>query len=292
MSLTYKIIIAIIAVLVSQWLASDTFETTLAFILIILFGIPHGATDHVLHNLIKEGKINKLPKIDFLAYYLGAILAYGFLWYFFPSVSLLIFLVISAFHFGETQLIKAAGKDWQQYLIWCAWGSTALLILFFPHIAEIEALISPWLVSQYIMDWVASNDYYLLLFNFTILLIALFFQGWKMLMTQVFELMLLFALSYFSSLLLSFAIFFAFWHSRDATFLQLEKIKSHMKDFRLKSWISLALPYTIVSLIGIATIVLFVTYTKIDFPLVTLFFILVALITLPHVFVMSRFYRS
>jgi Brp/Blh family beta-carotene 15,15'-monooxygenase len=264
----------------------------LAFALIVIFGIPHGATDHVLHNLLKEGKINKVPQAGFLLFYLGVITAYGILWYLFPALSLLLFLAISAFHFGETQLVEIETITWHKYLSWIAWGSLALLLIFYPHLDEVGQLIAPWLISESIMKTITDAYPILLGLNSLILVITLIPLGFNILYLQITEMLILLALSWFSSLLLSFAIFFAFWHSRDAMALQLKKISFRISGFNLKQWISLALPYTAVSLFGIASIVLIFNFSSIDFPLVTLFFILVALITLPHVFVMTRFYRA
>lgn len=291
MSLLYKLIIAASAIGLSQMLSSATVENTFAFAFIIVFGIPHGATDHVLHNLLKEGRINKIPQGGFLVYYLSVMVSYGLLWYFFPGWSLLIFLAVSAYHFGETQLMHAEVADWKKYISWTAWGSMSLLLIFQPHIGEVGSLVSPWLVSEKMMSWLIANYHALLIINSLILLISLISLGIKYLSTQIIELFILFCLSYFSSLLLSFSVFFAFWHSRDATMLQLEKIKNRVSGFDFRQWIILALPYTIASLIGMGMIVLAFNFSQIEFPLITLFFVLVALITLPHVFVMSRFYR-
>ncbi|MEQ8714362.1 MAG: Brp/Blh family beta-carotene 15,15'-dioxygenase, partial [Cyclobacteriaceae bacterium] len=106
------------------------------------------------------------------------------------------------------------------------------------------------------------------------------------------EFLLLLVISYNTSLLYAFAVFFVFWHSWDATSVQIFKLSTVKKGFNIKNWIKEAAPFTILSWAGIGLLLWLSTYWMSSWPLVTLFFILVSIITLPHTIVMSRFYKA
>ncbi|QNL20671.1 Brp/Blh family beta-carotene 15,15'-dioxygenase [Hyphobacterium sp. CCMP332] len=290
MRFLYKIIVLFLGIIIYR--IFPEFDLYLAFALIFIFGIPHGATDHILHNLIDENKMNPKPKPTFLMYYLGIILSYAVLWYFFPGFSLFVFIVISAFHFGETQLHRLESNNWIKILNYIFWGSSLLLLIFEPHLSEVQTIISPHLLDVGSMNWVISNYYYLL-YGFLIgSFVFLISEGIKTLLVQLTELIILYLIANFTSLILAFALFFAFWHSRDATYDQITKIRKYAINFNFKEWLKLASPYSLISILGIVLIIVFSLYIDLKIPTITLFFVLVALITLPHVFVMSVFYRK
>ena len=68
-------------------------------ILVIIFGIPHGAIDNIL--CLTESNLSE--KMFYLLYLLS-MLFYCFLWFISPLFSFFFFLFLSAYHFGESQL--------------------------------------------------------------------------------------------------------------------------------------------------------------------------------------------
>ena len=85
------------------------------FVLLMLgTGIPHGATDHLIYSILQkeEGKPQNLRM--FLGTYLLSMLVYGLAWWLVPGLCLSIFLVISAYHFGQSQVLYVRWKpsDW------------------------------------------------------------------------------------------------------------------------------------------------------------------------------------
>ena len=77
-----------------------------ALVLIVFIGIPHGANDHLLFfNLInKSVDKNNKKSILFFASYIGLIILYVCCWYLFPTFSLGLFILISIYHFGQSNL--------------------------------------------------------------------------------------------------------------------------------------------------------------------------------------------
>ncbi len=290
MQFRYKILVLVLGILFYR--IFPELDLYLAFTLILIFGIPHGATDHILHNLVDKKKMISKPKLKFLFYYLGIILSYALLWYLIPGIALFVFLVVSAFHFGETQLHRLESKNWIKSLNYFFWGSSILLLIFEPHLAEVQSIVSPHLLDPGSMKWVISNYYYLLYASLLTSFVFLIGEGLNTLISQIIEFLILYLIANFTSLILAFALFFAFWHSRDATYDQIIRIRKYAFDFNIKYWLKLAAPYSLISILGIALIILLSFYIELEIPIITLFFVLVALITLPHVFVMSTFYRK
>ena len=88
---------------VGLWITSlfyGEFEIILGFILIFSFGILHGSNDILLINSITNSKL-KYPFLRVLGIYLLTVLSAVILFYILPAVALALFILFSAFHFGE-----------------------------------------------------------------------------------------------------------------------------------------------------------------------------------------------
>ena len=95
--------ISIIASFVSLWLVSylsKDLELILGFVLILSFGMLHGANDIVLFDKLSAVK-RKLSYIKMLALYVAVVFTVLILFYWLPIIALVIFILCSAFHFGE-----------------------------------------------------------------------------------------------------------------------------------------------------------------------------------------------
>ena len=102
-------------------------------------GIPHGALDHLVEaQTLKKRQIAfRLP--FFLAKYLLTMTIYGVVWYALPTPSLLFFLIISSWHFGETDLDAVPfTKRWQ--ITRFLFGGLILTILLLTHAAEVTPI--------------------------------------------------------------------------------------------------------------------------------------------------------
>jgi hypothetical protein len=104
---------------------------------LLAVGLPHGALDH----LLAHGRLEPRVEAGFVARYLGA--AFGLLgvWLVAPAVARLVFLLYSAWHFGQADVVQwrvgrgGAVKAW-------AWGCGLLAILLLGHPGETRAVIA------------------------------------------------------------------------------------------------------------------------------------------------------
>ena len=104
--------------------------------LISIFGIPHGSIDHVLY----KAKM-KSSNLFFYSFYFGLIFVYVLLWLFFPLVSFIFFLILSAFHFGESQFENfEVKKDMFKYLLFFTYGVYVLSTLIYFNIGDLNIL--------------------------------------------------------------------------------------------------------------------------------------------------------
>ena len=104
--------------------------------LVSLFGIPHGSIDHVLY--VSKMKSSKL---FFYSFYFGLIFLYVLLWLYFPVISFIFFLLLSAYHFGESQLYKFNLKNKLiTHFTYLSWGASVVFSFFFYNIDELVFL--------------------------------------------------------------------------------------------------------------------------------------------------------
>jgi Brp/Blh family beta-carotene 15,15'-monooxygenase len=107
---------------------------------VILFGIPHGAVDHlVAAEPRRSGDETQTRRFDrrFHMEYVGAMLAVGLVWFLVPAAALFIFLVISVHHFGQSDLAWCLLPMARQLpLQW----SRGLLLVGFPLVAHLDTI--------------------------------------------------------------------------------------------------------------------------------------------------------
>jgi Brp/Blh family beta-carotene 15,15'-monooxygenase len=104
---------------------------------ILLIGIPHGAIDHILLFRKRE-----MSQITFYGIYLGLIIGFVVLWHITPVISLLFFLLISAFHFGESQFSDISFNKILRYTFYFFWGLCLLSSLMFYNVDELYEITS------------------------------------------------------------------------------------------------------------------------------------------------------
>lgn len=265
----------------------------LAMPLVILLGIPHGATDYLLNEYAQAERGLGTSRGRFILKYLLFIAGYGMLWVLSPVFSLIVFLLISAYHFGETH--------WQGYSITTGTNSYAKLIYLLWGVSLLSTLFTlyPEATAFYLQGIINESRAYIFKTSIQItgffalaswIGLAYFTVNREAFYRQILEYVLLSGVFYFTDLLVGFTIFFTIWHSWDAIALQLQGLRKKTPEFDMWAFATAAFPFTMISLIGMAGIVLFFQWFSASLSPITVFLILIALVTLPHQFEVTQFY--
>jgi len=298
-----KVILIALFILMHQFIIAIPFTAQWIFfgVLVVLTGIPHGALDHQVAK--QSSKINQLQfsELNFYIRYLTPMLVYGICWYLFPTISLYLFLLLSAFHFGETDLpIPAHQSSFTTILLQTSYGLLVLFLILFLNLNEVLPILDqinifdPALIRFLKSPTAASYSLIGSSIFFLIALMAYFFtqQSITAIIKRLVVLLSVVTISSLTlSLPLSFAIYFGLWHS----VISLENIRLHLSIAQENemSWLKLlvkCIPFTLFSFVGIfALIYLFNLDKNIDLFLMGLF-IGISILTLPHQEVMSKMY--
>jgi Brp/Blh family beta-carotene 15,15'-monooxygenase len=186
----------------------------LAIAAILLIGVPHGGLDGAVARRV--GWPNGiLPWMLFHIVYLVLAASVAGLWWLFPLPSLIFFLVISALHFGSSDIRPISSPSSRDaWLPLLAHGGLVVIAIPVLQSTAVEPLFavlvgtdnSLWLLNQIDqlgLPWAAS------LFAYAIY--SIYQPRWR---KSLLSLVMLIALVYLLPPLVSFALYFCLWHSR------------------------------------------------------------------------------
>lgn len=283
--------------LVYQAYANISLEQQITFssLLILLFGIPHGAIDHVLFF-----RIRKMSQLKFYFIYLGLIGLFFLFWLYQPLWSFIFFLLLSAFHFGESQFadIKSERPTYKT-LLFLNWGLTLLLTLIYYNVGELSSL------TAFFDDTEGFNQFYEHSFIFwafvvsnviTIALLGFLFSensmNWNRLLSEIFLLALIHLTFFLFPFIIGFTLYFVVLHSIRVMSQEFQYFKKENDAFSIFDFIKLLMPYSLLS-IAFTILILWLSFKEIipiSVPLMSL--IIISVITLPHALVMHVFYKK
>ena len=286
--------IAIVASFFALWM--DSFLSTknqifMGFLFIFSFGILHGANDLLLiKNIIAKNKSNSWLKI--FTYYVIIVLAGILLFYIIPQFALLLFIIVSANHFGEQQWQKLNSLFPKTLVVvyQSLYGMIVLLLLFNFHSNQVKDIIKT--ITHFIIP--KELLLYTLQASIVLFLIISSYFCWKIekirkkIILELFFLFVFAILFKSSSLIWGFAIYFVLWHSIPSI---IDQIKFLNKSFTFPNFFNYcksAGVYWLISIIGIALI--YYRYQEEEL-FNALFFSFLAAITFPHTLVINKMFK-
>ena len=109
---------------------------------VLVLGIPHGAADLLvaMRNDSDEGR--SFSYTSFFFGYLGRLALFALLLWVFPVAGLLLFIVIAAFHFGETDLARFRTEEWYGRLLAGSYGMLLLGVMLLCHLDEVRPFLA------------------------------------------------------------------------------------------------------------------------------------------------------
>lgn len=267
----------------------------IALILILALGIPHGAIDNQLY--LEKSSISIKT---FYSFYLGAIAANALIWIMFPHISFLLFIVISSYHFGQSQFCSLPVLNRKvKTLFYISWGTLILSIMIFFNIRELSKVI---LATDDLagFDLIFRENIFLyvaLISCFTFYSLFLYMVTQKRVTLEKFLIesiiiLLVTVTSFLFPFLVSFMLFFIMIHSFKVIQEEFRYFFQKTDYDSIVNFLNKLLPLTLLSFAGIIIIVFGIEsdIIHISYPLVLL--MLISSITLPHVVVMERFYAK
>jgi Brp/Blh family beta-carotene 15,15'-monooxygenase len=293
-----SLLLSLIAFLFPAWIASVQWYLIVA--VMVLIGIPHGATDQLIYDqLTKEKKkIRNTPV--FLAGYLSVIALYALIWLLSAQLALFIFLIISAYHFGQSNMDHVHFNN-TSLLRSLSYISSGVYVIFVPILLKYQEAV-PILQNILGSAPLSTTDISVVrwpvilgLVVLNIMLSSWFlfrqnidYSAWKKDLLNIF---VLFCVFYSMPMMLAFIIYFGIWHALSSTLMQIEKMRELHKKFNWLDFYRKALPYTMLALIGIVAILLLSQQPDVVNAYAGLFFIILSTLTLPHMLLMDRFYN-
>jgi Brp/Blh family beta-carotene 15,15'-monooxygenase len=283
---------AILASFFGLWLDSlltNNAQIIVGFILILTFGILHGANDLLLIKKI-DYKENQLSLVKTLFYYLIVVGLGAILFWIIPWLALLLFIVVSGYHFGEQQwqnLEKSNSFKAFEF----TYGLFILMLLFIFHIKEVQEVIlsltSLVVPENYFSIGLALNTILLLAFGWFFSNKLVEFKSRMVL--ETFYLLVFVIIFRVSSLIWGFAIYFIIWHSIPSIINQITYLNGEFNKKNFGIYVKSAFVYWMISLMGIATLYFLFKDIKI---FNALFFSFLAAITFPHVLVIFILFKK
>ena len=273
-------------------MVSGELEIILGFILIFSFGLLHGSNDILLINSISNTKTT-YPFFRVLGTYILTVLSAVIIFYFLPLVGLTLFILFSAYHFGEqhwenkTLDISKALK----HTFFFIYGLLVLQLLFVLNsndVIEVVNSITKHIISKDLIIYSFITN--AIIFTLLILFFYLKFAFLKKLILKELAFLLIFTIIFkVSTLIWGFTIYFIFWHSIPSLYEQVNFIYGAFNKKNVYRYCIKATPYWLISLIGISVVYIIFKEEKIFYAI---FFSFIAAVTFPHALVINKMFLN
>ncbi|MEM9544734.1 MAG: Brp/Blh family beta-carotene 15,15'-dioxygenase [Bacteroidota bacterium] len=260
---------------------------------ILFLGLPHGAIDNVL--FVKDNPINNS---EFIALYLVSIVLYIVLWLIFPISAYMLFLILSAYHFGQSQFTHYFDQQrFFQQLLFAAWGISILTGFMYFKAAEIELLMIQSSEFSFFRSVHQEDLMFGLFVGSTIITIMLLLilglrkkMKWEAFFMEHLVLLLILTCFYLMPLLIGFTLYFVVLHSFKVLREEYDYLHAEMNVNSLSGFVRIVAPFSLFAIFGIILLFALIYFKVLAFSYGYCLLIIISSITLPHVFVMNKFY--
>lgn len=263
----------------------EVVEDFLAYIMVISVGILHGANDLLILST-KEQKDKKLIKN--LLIYIGIIILCVVIYLFSSFVAIVLFVVLSGYHFGEEHLSHKINVNFVFNTVYfLSYGLFIFALLFYQSMSDVDV----------IMIELTGGTFSKIQIEITLITSAIFLGGGSvflfltkrneaiLFLREFLYFVLLFLVFNTSSLILGFAIYFILWHSIPSIIHQIEFISGSLNKRNAIAYLKKALIYWIISIVGLLLLYQLLPEIKL---LATVVFVILFAVTAPHTWVMHR----
>jgi len=270
------------------------------FVAVVLTGMPHGAIDHLVAARLWGLDATWTDQAKFYGGYLALMALYGGLWIVAPGWSLGLFLVLTMYHFGQADLAYWRLPPLAARLLYLSRGLflLGLPIVAFPGVVDpiFEAI-----GGVHLLDWplVASAS--------DVLFAGLVAQhvgalglawpwadpsaGWGA-GREALNVTVLAALFGLVHPLVAFSVYFGGWHALGHILELLRFFRRRGEAMSMAQFYREAALFTLLPFVGLAGLYAATQSFGLENQMVALLFIVIAIMTLPHMIVVEKLYRE
>lgn len=267
---------------------------------ILFLGVPHGAADLLVAAQNADTTQKSFSKLRFFVIYLGRLILFAAVLFFFPVAGNLLFILFAAYHFGETDLHQFKTNTLTGKIFVISYGLLILCVILLHHFEDVKPLFllfESGKENEPLINYIDLNRYHILaaagILFFTTAFIY-FLKNRNTAQIDNGEFLIRFSIILFIlfnlPMLLGFTFYFVVWHS----VLSLKNIISYLQYNNQFSGNSITKQILLYSLLAIAGISLF-GLTGFMFAssnaLMGYLFLGLAVLTAPHMHIMHDMYH-
>ena len=278
-----------LAIMINQF-ENIIISPLICLLLILSIGILHGALDN------QKGKqLTQLYNIknSYFFYYIYSMISLSIIifWLYFPTLSLIIFLIIASYHFGKEDidfLIK--NKNTSNLILYFLKGALIIIAPLMFHFTETVNIFKLLLIQNenffLFLEFIETNQ--ILFFALLISLLVniyYFINNFKIVNILILiDFLSILVLNYFLSPLFAFTIYFCFLHSFRHSISLINKLD--INDFKNGAhiFVKKAVPLTLLTaVLYMASLYFLSNYYQLNDAILKVIFIGLASLTFPHI---------
>jgi Brp/Blh family beta-carotene 15,15'-monooxygenase len=262
----------------------------LCLFLILTIGISHGALDNQKGKKLSQLYNIKKSYFFYLIYSLIVISVIIF-WLFFPTMSLILFLVVASYHFGkEDTEFLINNKNLSNLILYFLKGSLIIIAPLMFHFVETINIFKLLLIENEMfylfLNFIEDNS--ILLFALSISLfsnIYYFLKDSKIINILIFlDFFSIIILNYFLTPLIAFTIYFCFLHSFRHSISLITELNENSFKIGAITFIKKAMPLTVLTAILYVLSLYFLSnFYQLYDAILKVIFIGLASLTFPHI---------
>ena len=258
--------------------------------LILTIGISHGALDDQKGKKLSQLYNIKKSYFFYLIYSLIGISVIIF-WLFFPTVSLILFLVVASYHFGkEDTEFLINNKNVSNLIIYFLKGSLIIIAPLIFHFVETINIFKLLLIENekfyLFLNFIEDKNILLIILSISLLSsIYCFLKDLKIINVLIFlDFFSIIVLNYFLTPLIAFTIYFCFLHSFRHTISLITELNENNFKIGAITFIKKAMPLTVLTAIFYVISLYFLSnFYQLNDAILKVIFIGLASLTFPHI---------
>ena len=258
--------------------------------LILSIGISHGALDNQ-----KGKRLSQLYNIQksYFFYLIYSLIGVSIIifWLFFPTLSLILFLIVASYHFGkEDTEFLINNKNVSNLILYFLKGSLIIIAPLIFHFVETINIFKLLLIENenfyLFLSFIEDNS--ILLFALSISLLSsiyYFLKDFKIINILIFlDFFSIIVLNYFLTPLIAFTIYFCFLHSFRHSISLITELNEKSLKIGAITFIKKAMPLTVLTaILYIISLYFLSNFYQLNDAILKVIFIGLASLTFPHI---------